>query len=142
MHQLDQICFTGSFQFDRRTMKETAEAPSAIVVICDDLASREMAAFIVVHLGGTDSDRYAYVVTIDVAPAFRRLGIGAALLGETEDRVRRTGVRRIGLHVAIENTGAIDFYERQRYQREGVAKRFYREAGLDAFVYTKDLSPS
>ena len=141
MYRLDLVCFTESFQFDRRTMKEVAEAPSAIVVIHDRLIG-QMAAFIVVHLEGAYPDRYAYIVTIDVAPECRRLGIGSELLLQAEFQALQAGASRIGLHVAIENTGAVDFYERRLYQRRGIAKRFYREAGLDAFVYTKDLSVS
>ncbi len=141
MYRLDLACFKGSFQFDRRTMKEAAESPSAIVVIHDDLAGGDIAAFIIVHVLGARKDRYAYVVTIDVSPECRRLGIGSGLLGQAEFEAFKAGAGSIGLHVATENTSAIAFYERQLYRRTGVARRFY-EAGLDAFVYNKGLSPS
>ncbi len=139
MYRLDLTCFTGSFQFDRRTMKEAAEAPSAIVVIHDDLPGGQMAAFVILHVHGTHPNRYAYIVTIDVSPECRRLGIGSGLLVQAESEARNAGAGRISLHVAIENAGAIAFYERRLYLRTGVARRFYREARLDAFVYAKAL---
>jgi ribosomal-protein-alanine N-acetyltransferase len=50
-----------------------------------------------------------------------------------------TGVRWMQLHVFTGNVGAIRFYERLGYQRISLKRGFYGEAGLDAFVYGKDL---
>jgi ribosomal protein S18 acetylase RimI-like enzyme len=45
----------------------------------------------------------------------------------------------MGLHVAVDNGAAIRFYEGLGYQCVGVAKRFYRAAGLDGLIYLKEL---
>jgi [ribosomal protein S18]-alanine N-acetyltransferase len=139
MYRLDVICFTAPFQFDRETMREAAEAPAAIVVIVDGKFADEMAGFVIVHLQGAGAGKYAYVITIDVAPDSRRGGIGSKVLKHAENEARAAGAMRIGLHVATDNASAIQFYERELYQRTGMAKRFYREAGLDALIYQKAL---
>jgi ribosomal-protein-alanine N-acetyltransferase len=146
MVRLDEVCFSAAFRFDRRTMRQFAEARGAIVVIAEDpLAALEagsaglMAGFIIVHLEGSARERYGYIVSIDVAPELRRAGLGGLLLGEAERQVRAAGVRRVGLHVAVDNAGAIRFYEGLRYACVGVARGFYREAGLDALIYIKEL---
>jgi [ribosomal protein S18]-alanine N-acetyltransferase len=141
MVRLDEVCFSDAFQFDRRTMRQFAEARGAIVVIAEDalVSAGLMAGFIIVHLEGSARERYGYIVSIDVVPELRRAGLGGVLLGEAERQVRAAGVRRVGLHVAVDNAGAIRFYEGLGYARVGVAKGFYPEAGLDALIYLKEL---
>jgi ribosomal protein S18 acetylase RimI-like enzyme len=146
---LDEACFSAAFRFDRRTMRQFAEARRAIVVIAEDsLVSLEdrradgmagFVGFIVVHLEGSARERYGYIVSIDVAPELRRAGLGGQLLKQAEEQVRASGVRRVGLHVAVDNAGAIRFYEGSGYARVGVAPGFYQEAGLDALIYLKEL---
>jgi ribosomal-protein-alanine N-acetyltransferase len=139
MHRLDLLCFSPAFQFDVETMKQVAETDSAIVVIAERGPRHEMAGFIVLHLEGSGAKKYAYIITLDVAPDARRSGIATLMLNHAEEQARAAGARRVALHVAVENAAAIQFYERQEYLQAGVARNFYREAGLDAFVYAKQL---
>jgi ribosomal-protein-alanine N-acetyltransferase len=44
------------------------------------------------------------------------------------------------LHVFTGNEAAIRFYERLRYERIAMRRRFYGGEGLDAFVYRKELA--
>jgi ribosomal protein S18 acetylase RimI-like enzyme len=138
MYQLDLACFDEPFQFDREMMYEAAEAASAIVVVVEDEAGA-MQGFIIVHAEGAGSDAYGYIVTIDVAPSARRSGVGAVMLREAEAQALRHGLGRVGLHVAMDNAGAIAFYERAGYRWVGVEKGFYHEAKQDALTYVKQL---
>jgi len=139
MYRLDLACFSAPFQFDRATMKQAAESAGAIVTVAEDDSHGQMLGFVIVHIQEEQPDRYGYIITIDVAPNVRRSGIGARMLTQAEDQSRAAGASRVGLHVAVDNTSAIHFYERQHYVRVGFAKHFYRDAGLDALVYVKDL---
>ena len=60
---------------------------------------------------------------LDVAPEWRRGGLGRELLARAEEKVREAGVGRMGLHVAVDNEAAIRFYERLGYhvRRRGEA---------------------
>jgi ribosomal protein S18 acetylase RimI-like enzyme len=139
MHRLDLLCFAPAFQFDLETMKQAAEAHSAINVIAERGPRHEMAGFIILHLEESGAKKYAYIITLDVAPEARRTGVATLMLTHAEEQARAAGARRVALHVAVENTAAIQFYERQKYVKAGLAKGFYREAGLDALVYAKQL---
>lgn len=144
MFRLDALCFEPAFQFDRAMMREFAEAPGAIVILVEDSDPPCLIGFIIVHLeeaevSDTEHHSYAYVISIDVDCQQRRKGVGAALIQYAESESRSAGASQIGLHVAIRNTGAIQFYENQDYKRIGVAKRFYREALQDALVFAKNL---
>jgi GNAT superfamily N-acetyltransferase len=52
-----------------------------------------------------------------VTPAFRRQGIGAALLLEAENVLRESGVRRLQLQLGSGNARARDFYAARAYAR-------------------------
>ncbi len=138
MHRLDLKCFSPAFRFDLETMREAAEAESAIVVVVEQ-DHHDMVGFVIVHLEESSSGRYAYIVTLDVAPQARRSGVATVMLQHAEEQARAAGAKRMALHVAEDNAAAIAFYERLKYIRAGVARNFYREAGLDAFVYAKQL---
>jgi [ribosomal protein S18]-alanine N-acetyltransferase len=138
MYRLDQSCFSLEFRFDRESMRTFAEEPDAIVRIAlttDD----EIVGFVIVHMQPIETERRAYVVTLDVAEWYRRRGLAGRLLRDAEKRATATGARWMELHVFSGNEGAIRFYERSGYGRVGVRRRFYGKSGLDAFVYRKDL---
>lgn len=139
MYRLDLECFAGPFQFDREMMLEAVEAPAAIVVVVEDDAAEQMLGFIIVHAERAQGIRCGYVITIDVADRVRRQGIGTAMLREAEVQARKAGLRRMGLHVAVDNPAAILFYEREQYELTGVAKGFYSQARRDALVYRKQF---
>jgi [ribosomal protein S18]-alanine N-acetyltransferase len=135
--QLDELCFSEEFRFDRQSMREFAEARDAITLIAGDEGGG-LAGFAIVHLQEVATKRYGYVVTLDVSPENRRCGVGDRLMNEMEARARVAGAAWMGLHVFAKNDGAIRFYERRGYRRVGVKIDFYGR-NLDAWVYRKDL---
>jgi GNAT superfamily N-acetyltransferase len=108
MFRLDEVCFPEPYRFDRITMREFAEARSAIVAIVEDKAKREMAGFLILHIEKARLERRevepcGYIVTIDVAPALRRTGIATEMMSYVERKARAAGVNSVALHVAIDN---------------------------------------
>ncbi len=146
MYALDLVCFEPVFQFSRGAMRAFAEAPGAITVLAEaqrelaesqsELANpeSELAGFCLAQL----KDRTGYVVTLDVAPAFRRRGLARSLMAEIESKLHAAGAVRMELHVFTGNAGAIRFYEGIGYARVGVAKNFYAQ-NLHALLYRKQL---
>jgi GNAT superfamily N-acetyltransferase len=65
-----------------------------------------------------------------VTPAFRRRGIGAALLLQAENALQTSGVTRLQLQLGSENARARDFYR---------ARGYGRRSGFD--LWDKALSP-
>jgi ribosomal-protein-alanine N-acetyltransferase len=138
MFRLDEACFTEEFRFDRESMREFAEERDAIVRIAET-AGGEMVGFVIVHVERVAMGWRAYVVTLDVAAEWRQKGLGRRLMREAEACAVTAGVRWMQLHVFTGNAGAIRFYERLAYEQIRVQRRFYGAAGLDAFVYGKEL---
>jgi ribosomal-protein-alanine N-acetyltransferase len=138
MFQLDEACFEEEFRFDRESMREFAEEQNAIVRVGQRI-SGEIVGFVIVHVERVATEWRAYVVTLDVTPECRQMGLARRLMREVEASAMAAGVQWMQLHVFTGNTGAIRFYERMGYKRIRTQKDFYGEAGLDAFVYGKEL---
>jgi len=138
MFRLDEACFEEPFRFDRESMREFAEEKNAIVRVAEKVGG-EMVGFVIVHVERAVTGQRAYVVTLDVAAESRQLGLGGRLMREAEAGAAAAGARWMQLHVFTGNAAAICFYERLGYQRLRVQRRFYGAAGLDAFVYGKEL---
>ena len=63
---------------------------------------------------------------LTVAAAYRRRGIGTALLAAAEEWARDAGIRKLELHVFPHNRAAIALYEKVGYVREGYRDGHYR----------------
>jgi len=144
--EMDVICFSEPFRFDRRSMRRFSESSKAIAVVAErvteDRSSGSLAGFVIVHTERTHRGRRGYVVTLDVSPAQRREGVAGRLMTEAEALARGAGVGRMELDVYVGNDGAIRFYEGRGYERLGVRPGFYGTVGgtsLDAYTYTKEL---
>lgn len=134
MYRLDVECFEPEFRFSRRAMKGFAEAAESVTVLAE--AGQELAGFVIAEV----AEGAGYVVTVDVAPAWRRRGLGRRLMEELEAKVRAAGAETIMLHVFTGNDAAVRMYEALGYERKGVARRFYG-VGRDGWVYEKPLKP-
>lgn len=62
---------------------------------------------------------FAVLSALEVAPALRNRGIGAALIARVEAAARALGRRGVSLDVGIENDNARRLYERVGYVPEG-----------------------
>lgn len=81
----------------------------------------------------------AEVLTVCVAPSFRRRGAGARLLAAAEADVALKGALRLILDVSDANAGARHLYDKAGYSLIGRRARYYK-TGADALVLAKTLS--
>jgi len=136
LYQMDVVCFEKPFRFSKRDMRRFAEARKAQVLIAE--ADEKLAGFSIVHLERRGGECAGYLVTLDIAPAFRRLGLAHLLMTQAEGNARDAGCGAMLLHVFTENMGAIALYEKLAYERLHLAADFYG-AGRHAWVYRKRL---
>jgi ribosomal-protein-alanine N-acetyltransferase len=139
--RLDEACFTVEFRFDRVAMRRFVGYRKAVVVVAEACGGREICGFVIVHLEGTGRALGGYVVTLDVAEGWRRRGLAGRLMAEAERQAQAGGAVWMGLHVFVENGGAMAFYEREGYVQGERVAGFYSAAGdrerMDAWVYRK-----
>ena len=77
-------------------------------------------------------DTVWHVMNIAVEPERRRRGIASALMGALLERVGEHA--QVTLEVRRSNHGAVALYERFRFRRAGVRRRYYADNGEDAVI--------
>ena len=129
---LDQICFPAEVACLNADLKTAVENRQALCLIAES-ANGEIAGFV---LASTRQKRIGHVITLDVAPAFRRNGIGKRLMREAERQLGEKGIRRLRLEVGASNLAAQRLYEKLGYKQTGFIQHYYGDGG-DAWVMEK-----
>ena len=84
----------------------------------------------------------AEIVTLCVAPDYRRRGVARALLADLESLARAAQSSRLVLEVAADNHPALRFYESCGFTPIGRRAAYYRRGGAapaDAVMLARDL---
>ena len=121
---LDQVCFEPGIAYSRSELRGFLARAGSVALIAEDGAT--LAGFAIGHRRGPKG----HVVTIDIAPGFRRRGAGKLLLAELLRRLEDEGAGTIRLEVDARNAGAIRFYEQMGFRATRALKDYYDE-GID-----------
>jgi ribosomal-protein-alanine N-acetyltransferase len=132
LHRLDQSCFPAGISYSKTTLHYFLTIASAGCIVAAD--GPRIAGFILTE----ENPPLAHIITLDVAEAHRRHGVGSALLTESEKNLAFRGVRSILLETAIDNDAAVALWKRHGYRIEAVLKRYYL-GRLDAYEMRKIL---
>ncbi len=80
------------------------------------------------------------VMTIGVAHAVQRQGIGTALLTALVERSRELGASAVLLEVAVDNAPAMALYERFGFEVLARRRRYYQPEDVDAWTMRLELA--
>ncbi len=80
------------------------------------------------------------LINIAVDPAYRRRGIGEALLKWIIRRCRREGIPLLWLRVRASNEGARQFYRRLGFEPRGKFDHYYEDPDEPAIIMAMDVS--
>ena len=88
-------------------------------------ANSNIAGFIIAQVEIDSGQPYGHIVTINVAPSFRRNGIGSKMLNEVEEILRQKGITECRLEVREDNSAALKLYQKNRYLKIGRLEKYY-----------------
>jgi ribosomal-protein-alanine N-acetyltransferase len=140
LYAIEEACFAPSLRFSRSLMRSLATDQDCRTWL--GIVDNVRAGFAIVGLAGESVESgggdpaSAYLWTIEVLPAFRRLGVARQLLARVEESARESGCTGVELHVSERNPDAAALYESCGYVRLGIEPEFYGW-GEDAFRYRK-----
>ena len=89
----------------------------------------------------TTGDGEAELANLAVSPAYRRRGVGEALLQRSLEALRGRDVRRVYLAVRASNEGAVRLYEHFGFREIGSQKFYYQEPPEDARIFAMEVPP-
>ncbi len=146
LFELDRICFDAGIAYSLREFRSLLRSPRARCVIAEEFGAEDcgaedcgrLAGFVIAQETAIRKTPGAHIVTIDVAPGFRRRGVGRALMEEIEARMMARGKARLRLEVAVDNSAAYAFYLGLGYSAVGRIARYYL-GSIDAISMEKDI---
>jgi [ribosomal protein S18]-alanine N-acetyltransferase len=135
---LDRECFRPGIAYSRADLRYYLSHPRSFSVVAEDPA-KHIVGFAIAESYLEEGRRIGHVITIDVAPAMRRQGLGRILMEAMLDSLRAADAVTVRLEVAIDNVDAQAFYERLGFVKTGRIRGFYLGT-LDALTMKKPLS--
>jgi [ribosomal protein S18]-alanine N-acetyltransferase len=130
---IDRQCFSESIAYSPEEMALGLSQPGAFALVAEEDGRVDAFALFCQerrHLG--------HLITIDILPEFRRMGLGRELMELGEQRLRDNGVSRLVLEVDVRNEQAIGFHERLGFAIRRRLPAYYADGG-DALLMEKHL---
>ena len=167
--QIDQLCFPQGISYTQMELSGFITRRHAITLVADiDLHSgqgkfpvagvqagnglnpyasaaelpetmagpEKIAGFIIAHPLRGKAGR---ILTLDIIPSARRLGLASLLMNECERRLRSVGCKGLYLETAVNNEPALRLYRKHGYQILRTLPDYYSSHSLDAFLMGKAL---
>jgi ribosomal-protein-alanine N-acetyltransferase len=132
LYRLDQSCFPVGISYSKTTLRYFLSLRSADCLVA--MQDAHIAGFILTE----ENPPLAHIITLDIAEKSRRLGIGSALLCESEGNLALRGVRHVLLETAASNEAGVAFWQHHGYVVKATLKRYYL-GRLDAYEMRKIL---
>jgi [ribosomal protein S18]-alanine N-acetyltransferase len=124
--------------WERDGLRRLLELTAVRAFVAEAGPGQMLAGFV---LGRVAADE-AEILSIGVAPAWQRRGLGGQLAVELAASLVRSGVQRLFLEVAADNAPALALYLRQGFRSVARRKGYYErrdEPAADALVLAKTL---
>jgi [ribosomal protein S18]-alanine N-acetyltransferase len=141
---LDQSCFPPGISYTQYELKIYIRRQSAVTLVAEavegprEVQSKDCARILGFIVAERNRGRIGHIITIDIRAEARRHGIGSALLGSVEGRLRSADCSCVRLETAVDNASALSFYKRHGYDVIKTVPRYYSN-GVDALLLEKDL---
>jgi len=128
---LDKLC-----EIEEQCFNEEAFTKRQIAYLLTDYntvafaakANNNTAGFIIAQIEIDNNTLFGHIITINVAPPYRRKGIGTKMLEEIETIFKQKGITECHLEVREDNSAALKLYQKNGYQRIGKLEKYYGKA--------------
>lgn len=122
LYQIEEKCFDQE-AFSKRQIAYLLTDYNSIALVSK--ANSNLAGFIIVQIEVEENTEFGHIITINVAPNFRRQKIATKMLREIESILKQKGINEVRLEVREDNHAAIKLYQTLTYQTAGKLERYY-----------------
>jgi ribosomal-protein-alanine N-acetyltransferase len=126
----------GADAYDRNLFAEYTHTCGGLFLVAE--LGTKVCAYSITAISPGRLGTRAELISMAVAPAFRRKGAASALMDSTLRRLSPRGVTRLGLMVKVTNQRARDFYAKYGFRKLRRVAGYY-EDGADGLSLAKDL---
>jgi ribosomal protein S18 acetylase RimI-like enzyme len=137
LHTLDHACFAQGIAYSKAELHYFLTNPRCSCWIAEQ-PERKLAGFVIVERAHLNGRPAGHIVTLDVDPAARRLGLGTLLMQTAEEQMKQEGAAWMSLEVAENNIAARHFYRNLGFITRGKIAKYYGGT-IDAEVMQKAL---
>ena len=88
----------------------------------------EIAGFAIARVNIGRNASFGHILTVDIAPAYRRKGIAQKLLQQIETIFKERGIKECSLEVREGNVAASNLYQKLGYKKVGKLAKYYGNA--------------
>ena len=135
---IDARCFPPGIAYPREEIEFLLLNPTVITLVAEHCGVIVGLAALERRRRTRQVARYGELVTIEVTPEYRGQSIGITLYRTLETHLRDWGGSRLHLHVSVENTTAVAFYQRLGFRIVDRVPQYYLRR-IDAWQMEKDL---
>jgi ribosomal-protein-alanine N-acetyltransferase len=122
LFQIEEKCFDQE-AFSKRQIAYLLTDYNSIALVAK--TNSNIAGFIIVQIEVEENTEFGHIITINVAPNFRRHKIATQMLYEIEGLLKQKGIKEVRLEVREDNHAAIKLYQTLAYQTVGKLERYY-----------------
>jgi [ribosomal protein S18]-alanine N-acetyltransferase len=149
--EIDQLCFPRGIAYTQMELSGFLTARNAITLVSELRQNQEgsvaipptrdghaqlVVGYVVAH---SIRRKYGRILTLDIHPDARRLGLASALMNACETRLRSIGCSEVYLETAVDNAPAVSLYRNLGYRILRTLPAYYSSHSLDAFQMGKQL---
>jgi ribosomal-protein-alanine N-acetyltransferase len=120
--EIEEQCFDQE-AFTKRQIAYLLTDYNTIALVAK--ADSDIAGFVIAQEEIENNILYGHIITINVAPTYRRKGIATKLLKEIEDIFKQKGITECHLEVREDNKAALKLYQNSEYQKIGRLEKYY-----------------
>ncbi len=122
LFQIEEQCFDQE-AFTKRQIAYLLTDYNTIALVAK--ANNEIAGFIIAQVEVEETLQYGHIITVNVAPNYRRKHIATTLLHEIERLLKQKSITECHLEVREDNHPALKLYQSLGYQTIGKLERYY-----------------
>ncbi len=125
LFEIEEQCFDQE-AFSKRQISYLLTGYNTIALVAK--ANSNIVGFIIAQVEIENDNLYGHIITINVAPSYRKKGIGRKMLKETESLLKQKGIPECHLEVREDNSAALHLYQNSGYQKISKLERYYGKA--------------
>jgi len=137
--RIDQLCFPPGIAYTQMDLTGFVTRRKAITLVAEFAAGSEFAGGIAGFAVAQPVRNIGRILTLDIIPGARRLGLGTRLMQECEERLHAGGCLQVFLETAVNNEAAIRLYQKLGYEILRTLPLYYPTQALDGYLMGKGL---